>query len=266
VISTMYTYHMMLEKQDEYGLTSDVIHSLDYIYLDEERQLQQHMYEEYVRGGCQFDLEDVLTSQALDYKMILYGEQYGWHNYEKVAKAFESQLSKKFNFIADGANATEQSTYIITALSVAFEQDFRSEFQHLNFPINDDLYEKWYSILTDYLYPPDTTPPVVHIVKPADGKIYLRDEDIRDYELTIILGAIHIEANATDEHAGNVGQSKIEKIEMYIDDELKAAPAEEPYNWLWDEYVIGWHTIKVVAYDDSGNTASDEQRIWIFNI
>jgi len=39
-----------------------------------------------------------------------------------------------------------------------------------------------------------------------------------------------------------------------------------PYSWLWDEFAIGWHVIKVIAYDIEGKVVGDEQDVWIFNL
>lgn len=258
VLSTMYTYHIMLEKQDEYGLSQEVVESLDYIYLEEERELQQNMYEKYVRQGCPFDLEDVLTSQALDYKMILYGEQYGWHNYEQVAKAFENSLRWKFNFISDGANATEQATYIVTALNVAFDRDFRPDFRELNFPIDDTLYEEWHSILQNYVT--DTTPPEVSIEKPMENELYIFNQEMGNVGATLVFGDIDVEVSAADSKSG------VKKVEIYVDEELKETCIEEPYVWQWTERGIGWHTLKTVAYDNENNTASVERQVWMLNL
>lgn len=47
---------------------------------------------------------------------------------------------------------------------------------------------------------------------------------------------------------------------------LKGTDAESPYEWIWDERTFGTHEIKVVAYDNEGNTAVDSQEVWIFNV
>ena len=66
-----------------------------------------------------------------------------------------------------------------------------------------------------------------------------------------------IEANANGE---------ANKVEFYVDDELKQTDAAPPYSWLWDEFAVGRHTVRVVAHDKAGNIASDEQVIRIFNL
>ena len=72
----------------------------------------------------------------------------------------------------------------------------------------------------------------------------------------MIIGPITIEADARGE---------ISKVEFYIDDNLKSTDYDKPYSWLWDEFTIGNHEIKVIAYDVEGNEAKDEVKVMIFN-
>jgi len=41
---------------------------------------------------------------------------------------------------------------------------------------------------------------------------------------------------------------KIEKVEFYIDEDIKHIDYNHPYSWTWDEFSFGRHKIKVVAY------------------
>ena len=59
----------------------------------------------------------------------------------------------------------------------------------------------------------------------------------------------------------------ITKVEFYIDNELVATDTDFPFSWTWDEKTAfkSEYDIKVIAYDDMGNTASDEtmvRRVW----
>ncbi len=83
--------------------------------------------------------------------MIIYGENYSWHNFEKVTMAFQNEIGNYFTFQYDGASGIEQSTYIIAALSVAFEQDFRDDFLMLNFPIDNMLFQECCNIISYYV-------------------------------------------------------------------------------------------------------------------
>jgi len=97
----------------------------------------------------------------------------------------------------------------------------------------------------------------VKIENPEHEYLYIFAKKIIPLRGTLIIGPVEIEANANGE---------ANKVEFYIDEELKYTDDEAPYSWLWDEVAMGRHEIKVVAYDFAGNTAMDEQKVWIFNI
>ena len=88
----------------------------------------------------------------------------------------------------------------------------------------------------------------VDIKKPEKGHIYIMDRDMLSFPSneTFIIGKITIEADTN----GN-------KVEFYIDDELKETDSNPPYAWQWNEHAIGKHKIKVIAYDGN-NKAEDE--------
>ena len=74
---------------------------------------------------------------------------------------------------------------------------------------------------------------------------------------TFIIGKIDIEVEAFDNLSG------INKVEFYIDNNLKSTVKTEPYTWIWDEKVVlSPYTIKVTAYDDAGNQDSDMRVVW----
>lgn len=158
VLSAFYTYHDAVLRQQEFQLDSGTIESLNYDFSNG-RAYQESQYNLYVSQGSPFRNTNVLTSQALDYKMIVYGETYGWENYTKFAKAFENGIASQFTFQNDGVSVTEQSTYAIAVLGVAFSKDFRGEFRALNFPIDDVLYGEVYPKISTYVLGKNVTPP-----------------------------------------------------------------------------------------------------------
>jgi len=100
----------------------------------------------------------------------------------------------------------------------------------------------------------DTDLPYVKIIKPEENHKYFYNIKIKELEgETEITGPITVKADAESEKG-------IEKVEFYIDDELKKTDKHAPYTWLWlfkslddkEEY-----TIKVVAYDGEGYTNTD---------
>jgi hypothetical protein len=94
-------------------------------------------------------------------------------------------------------------------------------------------------------------PPEVGIQIPSAKYVYLFGKQIRKSFTgnTILLGRTTLVAYANDD-------SKIEKVEFYIDGTLKKTVTEEPYEWFWHQFTIGKRTIIVKAFDDQGKTAS----------
>ena len=71
---------------------------------------------------------------------------------------------------------------------------------------------------------------------------------------TIIIGKINVEVSAYN----------VEKVEFYINNELKYTDDSEPYEWLWDELAIGKRTLKVVGYGNEN--VEKEKSFFIINI
>ena len=100
----------------------------------------------------------------------------------------------------------------------------------------------------------------VEIAKPLNA-FYIDNERVTPFPEARIIGEIEIEAYIP----GSWNEpGDADKVEFYIDDILKATVTSKPFNWTWDEITIGKHTIKVIAYDDEGNSTSDEITVWKF--
>ena len=103
----------------------------------------------------------------------------------------------------------------------------------------------------------EPTPPTIEITKPKVGYLYLNDKEIMKriiFDTTLIFGKITIEVNASDINSG------INRVDFFIDDTLKETVNTTPYCWLWTEisFPLEPRTIKVVAYDNEGNSTTDE--------
>jgi parallel beta-helix repeat protein len=96
------------------------------------------------------------------------------------------------------------------------------------------------------------------ITKPRRGYLYMADREIisTPFGNTIIIGGITI----------NVATNDFVKVDFYVDNKLKNTDTEPPFQWKWNEKAVWKHTVKVVAYDDIGNTRNDEIDIVIFNL
>lgn len=96
-----------------------------------------------------------------------------------------------------------------------------------------------------------------HITQPQEGTIYFMGREIMQLptERAIVIGSVSIAISTN----GNT-------VEFYVDDEFRGIDNEEPFEWLWDEPIIGVHTIRVMAQDHAGKSDSDMQTVWIVNI
>jgi hypothetical protein len=74
----------------------------------------------------------------------------------------------------------------------------------------------------------------------------------------LIIGKIDINVTATDNDSG------IDRVEIYTDDQLRVTDTTAPYGWLWSERAFFTYTIKVIAYDKEGNSASKELEVLKF--
>lgn len=95
--------------------------------------------------------------------------------------------------------------------------------------------------------------PDVSIVKPSRGYLYMFNKSLFPIFLdsTMVIGDIRIQINVE-------GFDQVEKVEFYIDEELKNVDYHEPFQWVWDERVFDRQVITVLAMGENGNTASDE--------
>jgi hypothetical protein len=95
----------------------------------------------------------------------------------------------------------------------------------------------------------------VDITNPEKG-VYINNHMVLPFFTPVILGAIDIVADTSEATT---------HVDFYIDDALQHTDTEAPFMWLWDEKAFFKHTLKVVAHDVSGNTASRDITVWIFN-
>ena len=121
--------------------------------------------------------------------------------------------------------------------------------------VTDNFNQSTIKTTTVYI---DDTPPTVEITKPMNNSLYIFNMRTHIPLLrTWIIGAITIEIDVID----NIG---VDKIKLYIDDELKTNLTKKPYTWRWDEKtpLRFKHTLKAVAYDKAGNSATSEITVW----
>lgn len=96
----------------------------------------------------------------------------------------------------------------------------------------------------------------ITITKPKNA-LYTFDKKILPLPgITIVFGGITVETEINGD---------INRVEFYVDEELTYIDDGPPYVWFWDEFAIGQHEVKVVAYTNQGNKAENKTDLIIFN-
>lgn len=104
--------------------------------------------------------------------------------------------------------------------------------------------------------------PQVTIASPRRGKLYFEGRTLKTfrYEKTIVLDDMLVCAEVEP------GVAPIDYVEFYYDGKLAYNDTELPFQWQFNKLSFRRHTIKAVAYDVLGNTASDELEIFHLNL
>jgi PKD repeat protein len=96
-----------------------------------------------------------------------------------------------------------------------------------------------------------------NFIKPENA-LYLLNKNIGPLSMPMIFGPINIEIDTTSTI------SKVNKVEFYINKALKSTDNTTPYIWRWRERVFFKHTIKIIIFDDLGNSKDYELMVWKF--
>lgn len=104
----------------------------------------------------------------------------------------------------------------------------------------------------------DNKDPTVGILDP-ELALYILNKKVSPFFITVAIGKVDINVSAYD-------SSGISRVVFYVDNEPMAEVLSEPYLWTWKRGSIikHRHTVKIVAYDNSGRYTSEELIIWRF--
>jgi len=104
----------------------------------------------------------------------------------------------------------------------------------------------------------DTIPPFVFIDKPLLNTLYIRNTSFSWFFSTVIIGSIDVEITAYD------SETQIDKVMIFIDDQLKDTLDESPYSWTWSEFCFGKTDLTIFVTDSAGNSNSQDMQLWKF--
>jgi hypothetical protein len=116
------------------------------------------------------------------------------------------------------------------------------------------------TVVAHFVLTADTTPPIVKFKKPGNA-IYFMNNELLPFKSPIVVLSITVEANASDNESG------INRVEFYVDGKLKGNDTVKPYTFDWRDFRCGTRSLKAVAYDNDGNSATAELPVfkWRFH-
>jgi len=189
------------------------------------------------------------TTYRYEYAVLIKTDEAGNEEWRQFYKQNEFSLG---TVVAKAAN----DGYVLTGETGWYYIDYLPESTDVFLLKTDEAGNEEWTRMYRWV---DSIPPHASITKPVNA-LYIKNEERVPLFTTIILGQIDIIVNATD------SQTEIYRVEFYIDDKLMGTDTAPPYEWTWDNSTFFKHKIKIVAYDDAGNSAQDEQMVWIFNL
>ncbi|MEM2934778.1 MAG: PKD domain-containing protein [Candidatus Thermoplasmatota archaeon] len=104
----------------------------------------------------------------------------------------------------------------------------------------------------------DTIVPEINIISPLKG-LYIFGRKIIEAEITFIIGSLKVEVEGYDLNG-------IKLIEFYYDGAYRGNSTLPYASWEIDEFSIGRHEIKLVAYDFAGNKKIKSEEVYIINL
>ena len=98
--------------------------------------------------------------------------------------------------------------------------------------------------------------PAIIVKRPIEKHLYIRGKQICQFPFTLIIGNIEIESRI------NGLSDDVDRVEFYLDGEMKHYAEDEPYIWLWNKPAFFKHNIKLKAYYSEKNTLEQSITVW----
>jgi len=134
--------------------------------IEDGRKFHESEYQRFIDNGRVFDYDHILSSQALVQKIFEYCDTYGWgkircfnDHYDLSYIPICAEIFSRHN----GFTVKNKVTYLIATLSSTFRIDLKNEFEDLNFPINNELYQELIGLFT--------SPPNIDTISPNHGEL-----------------------------------------------------------------------------------------------
>jgi hypothetical protein len=151
--------YRIINSGEYYGLSDDLVEGIKENAISSIRSLRS-TYEDYLSSGkpyCSWndpstEVDETFgTFTTIAYKFLQHAENDGkgyvipLKRMLTLLQTFDRDLCTRYDPAHDTkAGSTFRATFMVTALSYAFEKDLRGEFKRLNFPIDNQVYDELY--------------------------------------------------------------------------------------------------------------------------
>ena len=114
-----------------------------------------------------------------------------------------------------------------------------------------------HGVVSDVVRGNDTGRPIVNLTYPQEGWLYLFGNPVKEvlFGRTKIIGALNIEVEANDIVVEEQDVTGIDRVEFYIDGITQYTITEPPYVWTLERN-MGFHELKIIAFDGAGNPSN----------
>ena len=114
-----------------------------------------------------------------------------------------------------------------------------------------------HGVVSDVVRGNDTGRPIVDLTYPQEGWLYLFDTPIKEVSFgrTKVVGALSLQVEANDIVVEEQDVTGIDYVEFYIDGVSQYTDTEPPYTWTLKRN-LGFHEIKILAFDGAGNPSN----------
>jgi len=188
------------------------------------------------------------------------------HTVETPHGAFAVIMNARYGLGMEESTDAPSQRYDISFFKAVFEEGIRELGRANHYSKEDNVWRidepgmRWAYYETNLLGDPQLSfkkPEIgISIEKPIEG-LYLFDRGpFLSIQKPVIIGSITIIASPS----GNV-----DGVSFYIDGALMYTANEEPYEWKWNSFAIGYHTIKVEAFKEE-KSVEQEKEVFIFNL
>jgi hypothetical protein len=159
-INPEYVYQIIKKDPLSYNINSDILIGIKK-RNENNRAIQENSYNQYVSDGKPFwiyqsDVQKAtITGQALSHVIFSLVDESNEEGIKRFNRALKNDALQAAGFgksLSLVPTQEELANYVTAAHSLAFGKDLREDFKEkLNFPIDDNLYNNYYNILSNYI-------------------------------------------------------------------------------------------------------------------